>query len=79
MTEMILLLLAGSMLSINVCMVVMIFKMLFSREKTATEALVEEVTDKRRKEMEYQEWMQQGLDNIMSYDGSPVRKERDAQ
>lgn len=79
MTEMILLLLAGSMLSINVCMVVMIFKMLFHKEEAANVTLTEEVTDKRRKEMEYQEWMQQGLDNIMSYDGSPQRKERDAQ
>ena len=79
MTEMILLLLAGAMLSINVCMVVMIFKMLFHKEEAANVTLTEEVTDKRRKEMEYQEWMQQGLDNIMSYDGSPVRKERDAQ
>ena len=79
MTEMILLLLAGSMLSINICMVAMIFKMLFSKEKMAAQATAEEITDQRRKELEYQEWKQEGLDNIMSYDGSPKRKERDIQ
>lgn len=78
MTELILLLLATAALGINACMVVLIFKMLFRREKTAADVLVEEISDQRRKEMEYQELLQQGLDNIMSYDGSPVRKEHDA-
>ena len=78
MTELILMLLALTALSINVCMVFLIFKMLFCREKTAADVLVEEISEQRRKEMEQQELLQQGLDNIMSYDGSPNRKERDA-
>ena len=79
MTELILLLLATTALSINVCMVALIVKMLFCKEKPANVVTEETVSDKRRKELEYQEWLQQGLDNIMSYDGSPNRKERDAQ
>lgn len=79
MTELILLLLATTALSINVCMVALIVKMLFCKEKPANVVQEETVSDKRRKELEYQEWLQQGLDNIMSYDGSPNRKERDAQ
>jgi hypothetical protein len=79
MTEVILLLLAISALSINLCLVVLIFKMLFGWNNSAAEvAPEEEMTDKRRKELEYQQWLQEGLDNIMQYDGSP-RKERDSQ
>lgn len=79
MTELILLLLAIAALNINVCMVALIVKMLFCKEKSADVVPEETVNDKRRKELEFQEWMQQGLDNIMSYDGSPKRKEGDAQ
>lgn len=79
MTELILLLLAAAALSINVCMAALIVKMLFCKEKPISVVSEETVSDKRRKELEYQEWLQQGLDNIMSYDGSPNRKERDAQ
>lgn len=79
MTELILLLLAISALSINLCLVVLIFKMLFGGNNSAAEVVLEEeLTDKRRKELEYQQWQQEGLDNIMKYDGSP-RKERDGQ
>lgn len=79
MTELILLLLSIAALSINLCMVALIVKMLFCKEKPINVVPEETVNDKRRKELEFQEWMQQGLDNIMSYDGSPKRKEGDAQ
>lgn len=79
MTELILLLLAISALIINLCLVFLIFKTLFGRNDSAAEVVLEEeLTDKRRKELEYQQWQQEGLDNIMKYDGSP-RKERDGQ
>lgn len=77
MTELILLLIALALVSINAAMVIAIIRMCFQRENTV-ETEAEVVSDQQRKEMEYQELLMQGLDNIMKYDGSPVRKERDA-
>lgn len=79
MTELILLLMSLALVSINAAMVIAIVKMAFEKKETVHVVPKEEVSNKRRKELEYQEWLQQGLDNIMNYDGSPKRKERDAQ
>ena len=79
MTELILLLMSLALVSINAAMVTAIVKMSFEKKEPIHVVPEEEVSNKRRKELEYQEWLQQGLDNIMSYDGSPARKERDAQ
>ena len=76
MTELILLLLALAALSINMGMVVLLFKLLCGKASSPAAMLEEEITDQRRKELEHQRWMEEGLDNIMNYDGSP-RKERD--
>lgn len=79
MTELILLLMSLALVSINAAMVAAIIKMGFEKKEPIHVVPEEEVSIQRRKELEYQEWLQQGLDNIMSYDGSPARKERDAQ
>ena len=79
MTELILLLMSMALISINAAMVIAIVKMAFEKKEPVHVVPEEEVSIQRRKELEYQEWLQQGLDNIMSYDGSPARKERDAQ
>ena len=79
MTELILLLMSLALVSINAAMVTAIVKMSFEKKEPVHVVPEEEVSIQRRKELEYQEWLQQGLDNIMSYDGSPARKERDAQ